>query len=89
MPTSTLFNLPIQKREQITAIAIAEFAAHEYRSASVSHIVAEAGIAKGSFYQYFSGKEDLFGYLLDLLVEKTSEFFSLDRPDAQHVGIFA
>jgi len=88
MPTSTFFNLPAQKREQITTIAIAEFAAHDYRSASVSHIVAEAGIAKGSFYQYFSGKKDLYGYLLDLLVEKKSEFFSLDRPDPQHVGIF-
>ncbi len=89
MPNPTFFNLPAEKREQITAIAITEFAEHAYRSVSISRIVAQAGIAKGSFYQYFADKEDLYGYLLDLLVEKKSEFFSLDSPDPQHVGIFA
>lgn len=89
MPHATFFNLPEEKREQITAIAITEFAEHPYRSASISRIVAQAGIAKGSFYQYFDGKEDLYTYLLDLLVEKKGEFFSLDRPDPRHEGIFA
>lgn len=89
MPSTTFFNLPDEKREQITAFAIAEFAAHPYRSASISRIVAQAGIAKGSFYQYFTDKQDLYAYLLDLLVEKKSEFFSLEQPDPQHVGIFA
>ncbi len=89
MPNTTFFNLPAEKREQITAIAITEFAEHPYRAASISRIVAQAGIAKGSFYQYFASKEDLYGYLLDLLVEKKSKFFSLERPDPQHVGIFA
>ncbi|MCL4835682.1 MAG: TetR/AcrR family transcriptional regulator [Caldilineaceae bacterium] len=89
MPTSTFFNLAPEKREQITQIATAEFAEHAYRSVSISRIVAQAGIAKGSFYQYFEGKEDLYGYLLDLLVEKKSQFLSLDRPDPQNVGIFA
>lgn len=89
MPNATFFNLPAEKRQQITDIAIAEFAEHPYRSASISRIVAQAGIAKGSFYQYFEGKEDLYAYLLGLLAEKKSEFFSLDRPDPQHVGIFA
>ena len=51
--------------------------------------MAQAGIAKGSFYQYFADKEDLYAYLLGLLAEKKGEFFSLDHPDPQHVGIFA
>lgn len=89
MPNATFHNLPAEKREQITGVAIAEFAAHPYRSASISRIVAQAGIAKGSFYQYFADKQDLYAYLLDLLVEKKREFFSLERPDPQHVGIFA
>jgi len=89
MPNPTFFNLPAEKRQQITDIAITEFAEHPYRSASISRIVAQAGIAKGSFYQYFAGKEDLYAYLLDLLVEKKSEFFSLERPDPQQEGIFA
>lgn len=89
MPNPTFFNLPAEKRQQITDIAITEFAEHAYRAASISRIVAQAGIAKGSFYQYFAGKEDIYGYLLDLLVEKKSEFFSLERPDPQQEGIFA
>lgn len=89
MPNPTFFNLPNEKQQQILSVAIGEFAEHPYRSASISRIVAQAGIAKGSFYQYFAGKEDLYSYLLELLAEKKSQFFSLDRPDPQHVGIFA
>lgn len=88
MPKDTFFNLPKEKRELITRIAIEEFGNHEYAEVSISRIVARAGIAKGSFYQYFEDKEDLFGYLLDLIAEKKWEMFSLDHPDPQHLGIF-
>jgi AcrR family transcriptional regulator len=66
MPQPTFFNLPAEKRDALVAIALAEFAAHDYATASVSRIVAEAGIAKGSLYQYFNDKQDLFLYLFDL-----------------------
>lgn len=45
---STFTNLQAAKRQAIIDIAIEEFAAHPYATASVSHIVARAGIAKGS-----------------------------------------
>ena len=89
MPHQTFFNLPDEKREQITQIAIKEFADHDYDAVSISRIVARAGIAKGSFYQYFAGKEDLYAYLLGLLVEAKSKFLSFDQPDPEHIGIFA
>jgi AcrR family transcriptional regulator len=89
MPHQTFFNLPAEKREQILTIAVDEFAGNDYESASISRIVARAGIAKGSFYQYFTDKEDLYAYLLGLLAQAKAEFFSLDHPDPQHVGIFA
>jgi len=88
MPKETFYNLPDAKREAITAIAIEEFADHPYASVSISRIVARAGIAKGSFYQYFEDKEDLYTYLLDLMVEKKREMFSTDHPDPEHVGVF-
>ncbi|HXF64516.1 MAG TPA: TetR/AcrR family transcriptional regulator [Caldilineaceae bacterium] len=88
MPKDTFFNLPPEKRELITRIAIEEFGNHEYGEVSISRIVARAGIAKGSFYQYFEDKEDLFRYLLDLIVEKKWEMFSLDHPDPRHLGVF-
>jgi AcrR family transcriptional regulator len=89
MPNQTFFNLPDEKREQILQIAIDEFAENDYENASISRIVARAGIAKGSFYQYFADKEDLYAYLLGLLADAKTQFLSLDHPDPQHIGIFA
>lgn len=66
MPTQTFWNLPEAKRDAVMAIAIEEFATHDYASASVSRIVAQAGIAKGSLYQYFANKHDLFLYVVDM-----------------------
>ncbi|MCC6455313.1 MAG: TetR/AcrR family transcriptional regulator [Caldilineaceae bacterium] len=88
MPKETFFNLPEEKRENITNIAIDEFANNDYADVSISRMVARAGIAKGSFYQYFEGKEDLYSYLLDLAVQKKWELLSLDHPDPQHMGVF-
>jgi len=89
MPNQTFFNLPDEKREQILQVAINEFAENDYDSVSISRIVARAGIAKGSFYQYFADKEDLYAYLLGSLADAKTQFLSLDHPDPQHIGIFA
>ena len=56
---------------------------------SRSRIVARAGIAKGSFYQYFADKEDLYSYLIGLIGETKTRYLGLDHPDPQHAGIFA
>jgi AcrR family transcriptional regulator len=88
MPKETFFNLPEEKRKLITNIAIEEFANHDYGNVSISRMVARAEIAKGSFYQYFEDKEDLYSYLLDLCMQAKFEVLGLDRPDPEHVGIF-
>ena len=64
MPKETFFNLPEAKRKAILDAALEEFAAYPYDQASVNRIVARAGIPKGSFYQYFENKKDLYLYLL-------------------------
>lgn len=70
MPKETFFNLPEDKRTLICQVAIDEFAAHSFDRVSINRIVARSGIAKGSFYQYFENKHDLFLYLLQLIAEK-------------------
>lgn len=65
MPKATFFNLPAEKRTAILQAAVDEFAAHPYAQASVNRIVDSVGIAKGSFYQYFENKKDLYLYLLE------------------------
>jgi AcrR family transcriptional regulator len=64
MPTQTFENLPEEKRRRLVDLAIEEFTEHPYAQASLSRIVARAGIAKGSIYQYFDDKLDLYRWLL-------------------------
>lgn len=89
MPHQTFFNLPEEKRQQILQVAIDEFAENDYDNVSISRMVARTGIAKGSFYQYFADKEDLYGYVLSLLAKAKTDFMSLEHPDPNHIGIFA
>jgi AcrR family transcriptional regulator len=87
MPTETFFNLPADKRDRILSLAIDEFAAHDYNEASISRIVAQAGIAKGSFYQYFADKRDLYFYLLELAASEKRAFLSASAQPTE--GFFA
>ncbi len=66
MPKQTFFNLPEEKQKRIIDLAMDEFASHPYSKASLSRVVTRAGIAKGSMYQYFEDKKDLYIYLFDL-----------------------
>jgi TetR/AcrR family transcriptional regulator len=89
MPKQTFFNLPPEKREAITQIAIDEFAECEYNDVSISRLVERAGIAKGSFYQYFEDKKDLFFYLLDLAGKQKLDFLKERQQPDQKMGMFA
>jgi TetR/AcrR family transcriptional regulator len=70
MPTETFNDLPVEKQSLILHLAIEEFAGHSYHSASISNIVREAGIAKGSFYQYFTDKKACYRYLVEMATEE-------------------
>jgi AcrR family transcriptional regulator len=76
MPKQTFFNLPDDKRELLVQIALEEFAANDYEVASLSKIVARAGISKGSAYQYFEDKADLYMYLLAMGRQQKSEYMA-------------
>lgn len=64
MPKPTFFNLKEEKRQKIENSAIKEFAARGFHGARLNNIVEEAGIAKGSFYQYFEDLKDVYLHLL-------------------------
>jgi AcrR family transcriptional regulator len=64
MPTPTFFALSDDKRERLIREAIREFSDHTYAQASLSQIAQRSRIAKGSFYQYFADKLDLYRWLL-------------------------
>lgn len=75
MPTDTFFRLEPEKQEKILAAAKKEFSSVSVQEASIANIIKEAEIPRGSFYQYFSGKEDVFYYLFDLVRSEPEQQF--------------
>lgn len=65
MPTSTFFRLPQKKQVKIMTSAFKEFSRVPLSEGSIANIISDADIPRGSFYQYFKDKEDIFYYLLD------------------------
>lgn len=64
MPTKTFFNLPEEKRGKLLDAIREEFSRVPFSEVSINQIVRMAGIARGSFYQYFEDKQDMLEYLL-------------------------
>lgn len=89
MPKPTFLQLPPEKRRRIIALARAEFAEHPYAVASLSRIVALAGIAKGSMYQYFADKRELYLFILDDAAQEQLELLRDLTPPGPDLGFFA
>ncbi len=70
MPKSTFYNLNKDKKEKIKKAIKNEFSKNPFSKASISNIIEEAQIPRGSFYQYFDDKEDALKYILDEVAQK-------------------
>ena len=77
MPKITFFNLNIEKREKIKKAIINEFSKHTIAKASISNIVEEAQIPRGSFYQYFEDNDDALKYIID-------EFINIEKEEIKN-----
>lgn len=64
MPKSTFYRISEEKQNRIMNAARNEFLSVPYSEVSINRIIKEAEIPRGSFYQYFDGKEDLFYFVL-------------------------
>jgi AcrR family transcriptional regulator len=60
------------RRAQLLDVALHLFAARGYHATSISHIIEKAGVARGTFYQYFRSKKEIFDSLLDHLFEEVN-----------------
>ncbi|MDQ7093530.1 TetR/AcrR family transcriptional regulator [Desulfosporosinus sp. PR] len=76
MPKTTFYNLSKEKRERIFDAAVKEFSIRSFSQASLNQIIKNAGIPKGSFYQYFNNKEDLYLYMLEEAGKEKTELLS-------------
>ena len=63
MPKETFHKLSPDKKKKIIDRFLREFSTNSYDDASLTTVVKSLGIAKGSIYQYFAGKLDLFLFL--------------------------
>lgn len=65
MPEKTFYNLTEERQQEILHVAYREFTLFDYQTASLSRIIKTLGLAKGSFYRYFTSKKELYFYLLE------------------------
>lgn len=59
------FSLNIEKQKRIVNAAFKQFVQSGYEKASTNEIVKEAQISKGSLFNYFNNKKDLYLFLVD------------------------
>jgi AcrR family transcriptional regulator len=65
MPRSTWDNLDADRRERVLHAAMEEFGQHGYSGGSLNVIARVADVAKGSLFQYFHDKSDLFAHVAE------------------------
>ena len=73
MPTKTFFHLPEEKQKRLLEAARIEFSRVPLKDASIANIVKIAEIPRGSFYQYFEDKEDLYYYYFETVRRDSSK----------------
>ena len=61
------------RRTQLLSAARNVFSRKGYEEATVAEIVGRAGVAQGTFYLYFPGKEALAGAFAEMLSERLAE----------------
>ncbi|MDF2882340.1 MAG: transcriptional regulator [Clostridiaceae bacterium] len=80
MPKKTFINLSEEKQENIMRAAISKFSKLGYEKSNIGDISKTAGVAKGSMYQYFDNKKELFLYSIqwsiDLLMKKYNKYIT-------------
>ncbi|WBW95689.1 TetR/AcrR family transcriptional regulator [Oceanirhabdus sp. W0125-5] len=63
------------KRQKIIRAAIGQIAEFHYSKVTIDGIVKSAEIPKGSFYQYFENKDDLYTYLFTDFGDRKLDLF--------------
>lgn len=97
MPKSTFQIISEGKRNRIYDAAALEFAREGYEKANIKNIADRAGVSKGSLYDYFDSKEDLYLDVcthgitmsranIDSVIDESKDFFA-QLSDIFHQGL--
>ena len=74
---------PDVRRSEILDVAQRFFYQKGYERTSIQDIITEIGIAKGTFYHYFSSKLDLLDAMIERMIEQTLQSLEPLVADAQ------
>lgn len=88
MPKETFFNLSEAKRKRIIDAALKEFGTYPYLKTSINRIIKMGDISKGSFYQYFNNKKDLYKYIIEQISETKIKFLEKRMKDYKQLKFF-
>lgn len=70
MPTVTWDRLDPIRRAAVVEAAETEFGEHGFSQGSLNAIARRGGVAKGSLFQYFTDKRDLYAHIVDVASER-------------------
>lgn len=89
-PGTELFEkLAPEKQEKVFEAAVGEFASKGYRNASMNSLVKAAGISKGSIFQYFKNKRNLFDGVVEIATDRVKLYLKQVRDDTRELDFFA
>ena len=84
--TDLFRNLSSEKQEKVFQAAVGEFASKGYRGASMNSLVKAAGISKGSLFQYFRSKRNLFDAVLEIAVQQVKRYLKQVRAETEDLS---
>lgn len=83
---ASFLKLKEEKKELIIHAAMNEFIRNGFENASTNEIVKNANISKGSLFNYFKSKKNLYIYLFDYGIEVIETFYQMI--DLQETDVF-
>jgi AcrR family transcriptional regulator len=88
MPKKTFINLDEDKQKKIINQAMKEFSEKGYKNGNIGVIAKNAGVSKGSMYQYFHDKKELCLYCVKLAWDISFKYVDDAIKDCYDMSIF-
>ena len=79
--TNQFEQLPAEKQSRIVDASISEFAEKDYETASMNKVVNQAGISKGSLFNYFKTKSSLYFHIYQLAIREVKAYLRKVRDE--------
>jgi AcrR family transcriptional regulator len=76
------------KQKSIIDASVNEFANNGFKNASVNKIVEEAGISKGSLFNYFKSKNLLFDHIYQIALREVKTYLAKVRDESKNDDFF-